>query len=286
MMQIPVTIVGGYLGAGKTTLVNTLLRNSGGRHIAVLVNDFGDINIDADLIEAAEEDIVRLTGGCACCRIGNDLASALAHVTAAQNYHHVLVEASGVAQPARMAQAVTFVRSARLSGVVVVCDATVICKRLSDCYVGDLVKQQVVEAGLLILNKSDLVSAADLQICKDELASLNPNARLAEASFGDLEWELVHRSDTPTGHRSPVVAKNFHSVVLRGNQSIQAGALQAQISLSGPTRVKGFVTVDAAEPMLVELAGNTWVWPCDEQTILSHELVVIYQTPYNQPTSE
>ena len=155
MTQLPVTIVAGYLGAGKTTLVNSLLRNSAGRRVAVLVNDFGDINIDADLIEAAEDDVMRLTGGCACCRIGNDFVSALTQVTAMAQYDHVLVEASGVSQPARLAQAVPFVLGARLWGVIVVCDATVIRTRLSDHYVGELVRQQVAEAELL----SQLLSA-------------------------------------------------------------------------------------------------------------------------------
>jgi G3E family GTPase len=107
---IPVTIVGGYLGAGKTTLVNHLLRHSQGRRIAVLVNDFGELAIDAELIEARDGDMLQLAGGCVCCSFGSDLLAALLRLRDMQPApRHILIETSGVALPGAVARTLTLV---------------------------------------------------------------------------------------------------------------------------------------------------------------------------------
>ncbi len=101
---IPVTVIGGYLGSGKTTLLNQLLSQTVGQRIAVLVNDFGDIGIDGDLIAAADGDTITLTNGCVCCRIGSDLMTALWSVRDRQDPpEHLIIEASGIADPAPIA---------------------------------------------------------------------------------------------------------------------------------------------------------------------------------------
>ena len=102
---LPAVVVGGWLGAGKTTLVNHLLRHAGGRRIAVLVNDFGEVSIDADLIVGAEGGLLSLAGGCMCCSWGDDLFGTLARLRAREPAPEVLlVETSGVAQPAAVAR--------------------------------------------------------------------------------------------------------------------------------------------------------------------------------------
>ena len=101
---LPVTIISGYLGSGKTTLVNHLLRHSDGRRIVVLVNDFGELPIDADLIISADGDTINLANGCACCSMGGDLFNALVDVLdRSPPPQYLLIEASGVADPARIA---------------------------------------------------------------------------------------------------------------------------------------------------------------------------------------
>ncbi|MBU3751789.1 MAG: GTP-binding protein, partial [Mycobacterium sp.] len=101
---IPVTVIGGYLGSGKTTLLNQALRQSGGQRITVLVNDFGTINIDGDLIAADDGDTITLTNGCVCCMIGSDLMTALWSVRDREDPpDHVIIEASGIADPAPIA---------------------------------------------------------------------------------------------------------------------------------------------------------------------------------------
>ena len=105
--RVPVTVVGGYLGAGKTTLVNHLLRNAGGRRLAILVNDFGSLPIDADLIEAEEDDLISIAGGCVCCSFGSDLMGALMKLAARTPApDHLLIETSGVALPGSVARSV------------------------------------------------------------------------------------------------------------------------------------------------------------------------------------
>jgi len=121
---LPATVVGGWLGAGKTTLVNHLLRHAGGRRIAVLVNDFGEVSIDADLIEGADGGVLSLAGGCMCCSWGEDLFGTLARVRARDPAPDVLlVETSGVAQPGAVARLLRLAPGIQVEAVVVLVDA-------------------------------------------------------------------------------------------------------------------------------------------------------------------
>ena len=156
---IPTLIVGGYLGAGKTTLVNHLLRHAGGRRIAVMVNDFGELTIDADLIEGAEGSVLALAGGCVCCSFGSDLLGALQDVLQRQPPPDlILIETSGVALPAAVARSVRLLPGLSIDGIVLMLDSETVRQRSADPYVGDLVRQQLLDADLLILNKTELCS--------------------------------------------------------------------------------------------------------------------------------
>ena len=166
---LPTVVIGGYLGAGKTTLVNHLLRHagaaaqSGGRRIAVLVNDFGEISIDADLIEGAAGEVLSLAGGCICCSFGADLVGTLAAV--AQRVPRpelVLIETSGVGLPASVARTAKLVPGVRIDGIVVLADALALRRQASERFVGDTVRQQLHEADLVIVGKTDLVDAPAL----------------------------------------------------------------------------------------------------------------------------
>ncbi len=187
-----VTVLGGYLGAGKTTLLNHLLRNAGGRRIAVLVNDFGDIGIDAALIEARAADVLELAGGCICCSFGSDLVGALRTIAQRQPQpDHVVIETSGVALPAAVAQAVGLVPSLRLDATVVVCDAETVRARIADRYVGDTVAAQLAQADLIVLNKLDLVAAQMRPVLQAWLSGLCPGADLVAAVRAAAPVELL-----------------------------------------------------------------------------------------------
>ena len=160
---IPTLIVGGYLGAGKTTLVNHLLRHADGRRIAVMVNDFGELTIDADLIEGAEGSVLALAGGCVCCSFGSDLLGALQDVLQRQPQPDlILIETSGVALPAAVARSARLLPGLSIDGIVLMLDAETVRQRSADPYVGDLVRQQLLEADLLILNKTELCTPTAL----------------------------------------------------------------------------------------------------------------------------
>ena len=159
---LPVTVVGGYLGAGKTTLVNSLLRQANGRRLAVMVNEFGALPIDASLVEAADERIVSLVGGCVCCSYGEDLVSSLAMLAALEpRPEHVLLEASGVAFPGAIAGTVGLLTGFELDGAVVLADAETVRGRAADRYIGSTVRRQLAQADLILLNKCDLAGDAD-----------------------------------------------------------------------------------------------------------------------------
>ena len=122
--QIPVTVVGGYLGAGKTTLVNHVLRSAQGIRIAVLVNDFGALPIDAGLIEAREGDLISIAGGCICCSFGSDLMGALASLARrTPRPDQVLIETSGVALPGSVSRSAALLEAFAPGRVVVLVDA-------------------------------------------------------------------------------------------------------------------------------------------------------------------
>lgn len=185
--RLPFTVIGGYLGAGKTTLLNHLLTNAAGLRVAALVNDFGSVNIDVELIRSHDGETLSLANGCLCCSLVNGFAQAIGHIQARSDaFDRLVIEASGVADPSKIAQYGQMYRLP-LDGILVVVDAEQIRTQAVNKYVGDTVLRQLAQADLLVLNKTDLVSA-------EELASLR--AWLAEQSLGTPLFETT-RSQVP-----------------------------------------------------------------------------------------
>lgn len=189
---LPAVVIGGYLGAGKTTLVNHLLRQAGGRRIFVLVNDFGDVNIDADLIEGAEAGVLSLAGGCLCCSFGDDLVGTLTGLRRRDPAPDVvLIELSGVALPAAVLRSIRLAPGIHVAGTLVLADAAEIRRQAGDRYVGDTVAQQLREADWVLVNKTDLVDAPVLQGLLTWLGALAPGARVMACAASSLPAELV-----------------------------------------------------------------------------------------------
>lgn len=189
--RIPLTVIGGYLGAGKTTLLNHLLRHNQGRRLAVIVNDFGKINIDVELIESQDGDTINLSNGCICCSIGDNLAVTLNDLTQrADPPEQIIIEASGVADPAKVAQ-YGYIPGLRLDGIIVLVDAETIRHKALDKYVGATVLHQLQGADVLVLNKIDLVSEETRQAVRDWLAGQVPNAHIIEAEQGRVPLTLL-----------------------------------------------------------------------------------------------
>ena len=167
--RLPLLVVGGFLGAGKTTLINHWLTESRepALRLAVLVNDFGAINIDAASIASRGGDVIALTNGCICCSIGEDLAGALIRVIDANvPVDAIVVEASGVSDPWRIAQIALAEPQLILAGVLVLVDASVAAQQSSDPLLADTLVRQLKSADLVVFNKTDLAVAvgADLEL--------------------------------------------------------------------------------------------------------------------------
>ncbi len=188
---IPFTVIGGYLGTGKTTLVNHILRHSAGRRFALLINDFGSINIDAELIEGEDGDVINLANGCICCTLAAGFAVAINTILQQDPLpDHVIVEASGVSDPSKIAP-YGHVPGLSLDGVIVVVDAETVRARARDKYVGRTVLQQLGSADILILNKTDLVGTEEKQAVYEWLAQAAPRSRIIEAIYGAVPLEFL-----------------------------------------------------------------------------------------------
>lgn len=248
MAHIPATILSGYLGAGKTTAINALLRDTQGLRLAVLVNDFGAVNIDADLIETQDDQTISLKNGCVCCSIADDLGAALtAQTQRGDPPDHLVVEASGVSHPDRIAIHVGGWPGIEMCKVVTLVDPLTVHTRIQDKYVGSLVRKQISAADLLLINKCDLIEKAQVSRLRDWLGGLNTDAPIETCIDGQVAPALFFsRSDrsrdthTLHGHDLNLQSTVWH---LKPDETVDLDALI--LALSGlPTwihRVKGFV---------------------------------------------
>jgi G3E family GTPase len=261
---LPVTVVGGYLGAGKTTLMNHVLRNAGGRRLTVLVNDFGEIAIDAELIVARDGDTMTLANGCVCCSIGGDLYKALvAALDRRPRADALLIEASGVAEPARIADIARAEPDLVMDGIVVVVDAETWTARAADPLVGGTVARQVAAADLLVLNKADLVPEADLAKVEAQLRKIAPAATLVRATHAEVPAALALDLETTNEIEITGGAHTHEDAFARwsfaGSTTIDRAALEAFLARlpAGVHRLKGFVTLAGEDaPVLVHAVGR------------------------------
>ena len=191
--RTPVTVLTGYLGAGKTTLLNRILSEDHGKRYAVIVNEFGEIGIDNDLVVGADEEVFEMNNGCVCCTVRGDLIRVVQGLTKRKGrFDAIIVETTGLADPGPVAQ--TFFvdedvkAKTRLDSVTTVVDAKHILLRLSDSREA---REQIAFADQIVLNKTDLVSADDLRMIEARLHRMNPLAPIHRAERSNVALDAI-----------------------------------------------------------------------------------------------
>ena len=220
--ETPVLLLTGYLGSGKTTLVNKILANKKGIKFAVIVNDIGEVNIDADLIEAGgvvdqkDDSLVALQNGCICCTLKMDLVQQLNEIVSQKNFDYIVIEASGICEPAPIAQTICAYPQmypdlakngkAVLDAIVTVVDARRMCdefsagndllkKDLQEDDIENLLIQQIEFCNIILLNKVDDVNKEELGLVKEIIRSLQPKAEIIECNYGDVDLDKIINTD-------------------------------------------------------------------------------------------
>lgn len=274
--RIALTVVGGFLGAGKTSLLNHVLARSQ-RRAAVLVNDFGPVDIDAGLIAQRSDQVIRLANGCVCCSMAGGLDDALARVLALDPLPEwIVIEASGVSDPGRIAQVGMADPMLQLEGVVVLADAANVRALAADPLLADTLDRQFKAADLLVLNKTDLAPAEELPSLRLWLHAATRGAAMVETREGRVDLRhllgqggacsLAHEcASGACGHAGHVHAAPpddpdhpFQSWLWRAPALLDADRLASRLR-DAPRqllRAKGWVRTDRHGLVLVQLAGR------------------------------
>jgi G3E family GTPase len=214
---IPVTLLTGYLGSGKTTLLNNVLNNGKGLKAAVIVNDIGEVNIDEQLISGnGEGAVIPLSNGCICCTLRKDMVKQIQELVLAEKYDHILIEASGICEPAPISHAVANLEGARLDNIITIVDAL----RLADEFgcgeklvasydethhlvhregagtaqsddIERLLVQQIEFCTTIVINKTDTVTPEQLATVRTAIHHLQPEAKIIETTFGKIEFRDI-----------------------------------------------------------------------------------------------
>ncbi|TNE57089.1 MAG: hypothetical protein EP340_09970 [Alphaproteobacteria bacterium] len=256
---IPVTIIGGYLGAGKTTLINELLSTHDGPPLTVLVNDFGAINIDKDLIAAHAGDTLELTNGCVCCSITDSLTDTLLRLTEREEKpHHIVIEASGAAHPAKIALTASNWGGLGTAQSLVLVDALTLTQKERDKYVGALIQDQIREADVLLLTKQDLAPEETKAAARTRLNALNAAALLLASSN---EARIISGAMPTAAPRQLEDSKEpqLWSFTLQGGPH-ERKAFDARLKDIAPhcERIKGTVAYTDGSAEELQWAGERW----------------------------
>jgi G3E family GTPase len=262
--NIPVSVIGGYLGSGKTTLINQLLRNADGRKLAVLVNEFGALPIDADLIEAQSDTMISISGGCVCCSYGNDLIQALLEISKLESApDHILIESSGVALPGAIAASVSINGNFEIAGIITVVDSELILEQASNEYIGDTIERQLGDSDIVLLNKCDLVDEVHLAYLESWLVEKALYATAVRVTYASLPNSIVLQ-DYVRDTRKQNISFNSHTNIFESQVIEFSKEYDANIvaqKMADPEfnllRSKGFVPTPSGL-QAIQTVGRRW----------------------------
>ena len=260
-MGIPLTLISGYLGTGKTTLINNLLRTTK-KKIALLVNDFGDVNIDESLIEARTDSVLSIAGGCVCCSYGNELIETLESMNSNEILpDHIVLEASGIALPSKIIQTISLMEFLSFHGTVLLTDASRLRSQLNDLYISDTISLQIEQHDLLVLNKTDLLKEDELLNCIDTLSKRFEIRKFLKTVNAYIEEEDMLVDFGPS-HKINLEIKQEHGFIsstIKPTGTMNAEALSTLLRdpVYNIERAKGFFKNKKGEVCTIQYDGLT-----------------------------
>ena len=268
--RIPLTVIGGYLGAGKTTLINRLLSEDHGLRLLVMVNDFGAINIDAKLLAAKAKDVLTLTNGCVCCTMGSDLFSAIGQVLDTDpRPDHIILEASGIADPAKIADVALVEPDLLYGGIVTVVDAENFLALSKDPQIGVQVCAQVQDCDLALVSKTRALTNE----LRDSLRVLGVIQPLLIDEVENFSTLLVKYEAGSSKNTAGVAHPHHVSWHYSGSRRFYRPQLKSLLARRPNElfRIKGFVRGAEDQGWLLQVIGKTVQFkkvPQPEQTQL------------------